>query len=62
MNFKKSAIVVVAAALMATGFGAKTLADSYWSGHTDVEAINNDIDTLASRVQAKNGQITQLNT
>ncbi|MFD1318870.1 hypothetical protein [Loigolactobacillus zhaoyuanensis] len=46
--------VVAAVVLVFAGFGAKTLADNYWSGHADVDAINTALDKINGQLTAKN--------
>jgi peptidoglycan hydrolase CwlO-like protein len=54
-----SALVFVA--VFSGRMGAKTLADYYWAGHSDIQAINSSIDTLSNRIQDKNKTIANLN-
>ncbi|XFC12527.1 hypothetical protein QA712_04910 [Lactococcus lactis] len=62
MKIKK---IIIAATTFAIVFsacvGVKTLADNYWSGHGEIQAINNNIDTLSNRVKTKNQTISDLN-
>ena len=41
--------------------GIKSLADNYWTGHGEIQTINNNIDTLSNRVKSKNQVISDLN-
>lgn len=62
MKYKK--VLVVAATVgvfFSAGLGGKTIAENLWNGHNHVQAINNDIDTLSTRIHAKANTITQLN-
>ncbi|RZI49228.1 hypothetical protein [Lactococcus kimchii] len=63
MELKKLYIVsCVAGALLSVGLGAKVFADNYWQGHGEVEAINEDIDTLSTRLHSRDSEIVQLNS
>lgn len=41
--------------------GMKTVAESFWAGHHDIEMINRNIDTLSNRIKTKNQKISDLN-
>lgn len=62
MKYKK--VLVVAATVgvfFSAGLGIKSMAEGFWNGHSHVQAINNDIDTLSDRIHAKTDIINQLN-
>lgn len=54
--------LVAAITLIFAGFGAKTLADSFWSGHTDVESINAALDKINGQIQTKNKALADAKT
>ncbi|SUO88442.1 hypothetical protein [Streptococcus uberis] len=63
MNTKKimQFILAITVTLFAT-VGMKTVAESFWDGHHDIEVINRNIDTLSNRIKTKNQKISDLNT
>lgn len=62
MKIKKIIIAATTFAIVfSTCVGIKSLADNYWTGHGEIQTINNNIDTLSNRVKSKNQVISDLN-
>lgn len=62
MKIKKIIIAATTFAIIfSTCIGIKSLADNYWTGHGEIQTINNNIDTLSNRVKSKNQVISDLN-
>ena len=54
MKIKKIIIAATTFAIVfSTCIGIKSLADNYWTGHGEIQTINNNIDTLSNRVKSK---------
>lgn len=59
MKIKKIIIAATTFAIVfSTCIGIKSLADNYWTGHGEIQTINNNIDTLSNRVKSKNQVIS----
>lgn len=46
---------MITVALFAS-IGMKTVAESFWAGHHDIEMINRNIDTLSNRIKTKKSE------
>ena len=65
MNSKNKVVAVsIAAVLMGTTLGVtgKAVADSYWAGHTNIVAINKNLDSLSDLIKQRNDTINQLSS
>ena len=65
MNSKNKIIAIsIAAVLMGTTLGVtgKAVADSYWAGHTNIVAINKNLDSLSDLIKQRNDTINQLSS
>lgn len=59
-NKKKLATGIAVVGIGLASFGGGALANNFWAGHTNIVAINNDIDILQTRIKDKDTQIKQL--